>query len=278
MRPYSKPVTFFAFTIPLTWAAWFAAAYLSYQPNGEAGMIPLIILGTFVPFIVGLVLLLVSGDRALRKDFGRRLVGIGWIRLAYLPAILLLVPASMLLAIAVSVLVGGSTSQFGLSDLFAMSSGEGIMGLMISILAPTTEEIGWRGYGVDSLRSRYSLLKTSLLFALLWGIWHLPLFFIHNYYQNELWHAGLPYVANFFISLIPATLIMNWLYYRNGRSTPVAVLFHIMMVLSAEAFLVVESVKFIQTGILLLAAVGLVLYDKGFFLAEGAPADERTAA
>ncbi len=275
MSHYRQPVTFFTYTLLLTWAIWFTAAYYSYQPDGESILMPLMILGTFVPFIVSLVIVLGSGNRALKQDFWSRMTGIGRIRLAYTPAIILLLPATILLAIAVSVLFGGSARQFGLSDLF---SGQGLMGLLISILAPTTEEIGWRGYGADSLRRRFSLLKASLLFALLWGLWHVPLFFINNNYQNELWHAGFPYVANFFISLVPATVIMNWLYDRNGRSTPAAILFHIMMVLSAEAFLVEESVKFIQTAILVVLAVGLVLYDKAYFLAEGAPTEYKKVA
>lgn len=273
MSHYQQPIKFFTYSLLLTWVTWFAAAYFSYQPAGDALLMPLMVLGTFWPFLVSLFLVVGSGDRMLKQDFGRRMIG--RIRLTHTPAILLLLPATLLLAIAISVLFGGSVSQFGLSELF---SAAGMVGLLISILAPTTEEIGWRGYGMDSLRSRFSLLKASLLFALLWGLWHIPLFFIHNNYQNELWHAGLPYVANFFISLIPLTVIMNWLYYRNGRSTLVAILFHIVAVVAAEAFLVEEWVKFIQTGILIVVAIGLVLYDRAYFLADGVPTkDEKVA-
>lgn len=277
MSRYKQPVKFFAYSLLLTWVAWFAAAYFSHQPGGEPTQILLTVLGTFMPFIVGIVLVHGSGNQALKRDFWSRMIGIGRIRLAHVPTIILLLPASILLAIAISVLFGGSAGQFGLSDLFSFS-GQAVAGLLISILAPTTEEIGWRGYGADSLRGRFSLLKASLLFALFWGLWHVPLFIVNNGYQHELWHAGLLYVANFFISLVPLTVIMNWLYYRNGRSTPVAILFHIMAVLAAEAFLVEEWVKFIQTGILALLAVGLVLYDKAYFLAEGTPPQENQAA
>jgi len=273
MSHYKQPVTFFTYSLLLTWVTWFAAAYFSYQPDGDSTLMPLMILGTFWPFIVSLFLVIGSGNRTLKQDFWSRMVG--RIGLAHAPAILLLLPATLLLAIAISVMFGGSVSQFGLSELF---SSAGMAGLLISILAPTTEEIGWRGYGVDGLRSRFSLLKASLLFALLWGLWHVPLFFINNNYQNELWHAGLPYVANFFISLVPLTVIMNWLYYRNGRSTLVAALFHIVAVVAAEAFLVEEWVKFIQTGILIVVAIGLVLYDKAYFLSDGVPTkDEKVA-
>jgi uncharacterized protein len=272
---YTQPVKFFACTLLTTWVAQFAAAYFSYQPDGEGIMLMLIITGSIMPFIVTLFMVLGSGNRGLKLDYGNRLIGIGRIQLRHLPALLLLLPATMLLSIAISVLFGGSASQFELSDLF---SSAGVPGLIISFLAPTFEEIGWRGYGVDSLRNRSSLLKSSLLFSLLWAVWHVPLFFIHDTYQNGLWRSGLPYILNFFISLIPATVIMSWFYYRNNRSTPAAILFHIMMVLTAEAFFVEESVKFIQTGILVVLAAGLVLYDRAYFAAEGAPDELQQAS
>ncbi|MDF2626491.1 MAG: hypothetical protein K0R39_322 [Symbiobacteriaceae bacterium] len=273
MNHYAKPIKFFAFTLLLTWAAWFAAAYFSHQPGGEGLHLILTIIGSNIPFFAALFMVLGSGNRGLKRDFGTRLIG--GIHLRDLPALLLLLPATMLLSIAISLLFGGSAEQFAFSELF---SSAGLAGLLISILAPTFEELGWRGYGMDSLRSRSSLLKSSLLFTLLWAIWHVPLFFANGNYQNELVHLGVPYVINFFVSLLPATIIMNWIYYRNGRSTLAAILFHIMMVLTAEAFLVQESVKFIQTGVLLVVAAGLVLYDRTFFMADGAPADLKKAS
>jgi membrane protease YdiL (CAAX protease family) len=61
------------------------------------------------------------------------------------------------------------------------------------VLAPAMEKIGWRGYGIDSLRAHFNLLSTSMMFALLWGLWHLPLFFIKGYYQYELWQSSFIY-------------------------------------------------------------------------------------
>ncbi len=68
--------------------------------------------------------------------------------------------------------------------------GQFFISLLIMFLAPTVEEFGWRGYGVDSLRSKFNLFKTTMLFALLWSSWHLPLFFVNGYYQNELWNTN----------------------------------------------------------------------------------------
>ncbi len=271
-----KPTKFFASTLLLTWASWFAAAYFSHRAGMESIEFLLLIPGLIAPMVIGLFMVFGSGSRDLKSDFWSRLTQIRRIDLRYVPVIVLLMPASVLAAIAVSLLFGASPAQFSLSDQFDIVGGQVLASLLISILAPTFEEIGWRGYGVDSLRQRFTLLKTSVLFAVLWGAWHVPLFFINNYYHNELWKMGGPYVVNFFLSILPMAFILNWVYYRNHRSIPAAILLHFMTVISAEAFATVESTKFIQTALLLIVAAGIVIYDRAFFEAqpevESAPA------
>jgi membrane protease YdiL (CAAX protease family) len=52
------------------------------------------------------------------------------------------------------------------------------------VIAPVLEELGWHSYGTDCLRSKMNLFKTSLVFGLFWGIWHMPLGSIRDYYQS----------------------------------------------------------------------------------------------
>lgn len=254
-----KPWKFFALTILITWAAWFLAAYFSYQTGKEPLMLMATIAGSNVPFVVGLFMIYGSGSKALKRDYLSRLVRVGDLR--YLPTVPLLLPASLLVAVAISVLFGQSTTQFALVNELS---------LLIPILAPTFEELAWRGYGVDSLRSKYNLLTTSLLFALLWALWHVPMFFINTTYQNELWKMGIPYVLNFFVSLLPFSIIVNWLYYKTNRSILAGILFHVVAVICPEAFQVAESTKFIQTAVLLVIAVVIVAKDRAFFADHGA--------
>ena len=42
---------------------------------------------------------------------------------------------------------------------------------------PLQEEFGWRGYAFEHLRNKYSALTAAILAGLMWGLWHLPLFF-----------------------------------------------------------------------------------------------------
>ena len=272
MNEYTyEPAKFFVPTLLITWVSWFGAAYFSHQAGMDSAMFPCMMLGSIAPAIIALYMVFGSRNRRLKKDFISRL-NILRIKPAYIPAIFLLMPASILLSIAVSLLFGHSADQFRLSSEFGLMSAEAMLGLLISVLAPTSEEFGWRGYGVDSLRSKFSLLKTSVVFVLLWAVWHVPLFFVKDSYQNELWQLGIPYVLNFFISIIPLAFILNWVYYKSNRNIWAAVLFHIMAVVSAEAFSVLESTKFIQTAILLIVTAGIMLYDRAFSAASSEPA------
>ena len=62
-----------------------------------------------------------------------------------------------------------------------------------------------------------------MLFAVLWCAWHAPLVLIPGTYQNAVEMPNKIFIANFFISVIPAAIIANWFYYKNDRSITVAI-------------------------------------------------------
>jgi membrane protease YdiL (CAAX protease family) len=268
-----QPVKFFLITFLLTYLPWTAAAYFSYQPNGEGAQLLCMVPGLFAPAIAAIIMMRGKQNGGLRKDFWSR-----WnpkrIQPKFLAVILLFMPAALILATAISLLFGRSAEQFLISREFTIMKGEFFLSLLILFLAPTLEEFGWRGYGVDSLRSRFNLFQTTLLFALLWGLWHAPLFFIHGYYQNELWNTNILYVVNFFVQLLAATFLMNWVYYKNNRSITAAVFFHFMMNLFSELLQTEQFTKCILGVLLLLAAAAVVLADRKIFFAESEEGSE----
>jgi uncharacterized protein len=262
-----KPVRFFLITLLITWISWFIAAWFSYQKGMEGVQLLFMVPGLLAPFIAVLVMVSGTKNKALRKDFWERL-GPGKIKLRYLPAIFLIMPLALFLATALSLLFGQSANQFLLSGEYKIMDGQVMLSILILFLAPTFEELGWRGYGVDSLRSKFSLFRTTLIFAVLWALWHLPLFFIRGYYQNELWNTNIVYVINFFISILPATILMNWMYYKNNRSITAAILFHFMFNLFSVLFQTEQFTKCILTIVLLAISIVIILRDKTFFFSQ----------
>ena len=265
-----KPVRFFSITFLITWISWFIAAWFSYQQGMQGLELLFMMPGLLAPFIALGVMISGAKNEALRKDFWDRL-SLKKIKLRFLPAILLIMPFTLCLATALSLLFGHSANQFLLSSDYKIMDGQVLLSILILFLAPTFEELGWRGYGVDSIRSKFNLFKTTMIFAMVWALWHLPLFFIHGYYQNGLWNMGIVYVVNFFLSILPATILMNWMYYKNNRSITAAILFHFTFNLFSVLFQTEQFTKCIITTVLLAISSVIILRNKDFFFAPQKP-------
>jgi len=67
----------------------------------------------------------------------------------------------------------------------SFSSGMLVSAWFLIMFAPVVEELAWHSYGTDALRQRFSLFTTSMIFAVYWVLWHLPLGFVKGYYQNQ---------------------------------------------------------------------------------------------
>ena len=263
------PQAFFLLTYLISWSCVAAAVYASYT-NGTAETIFILFLAAACgPLLASLIMHYRSHSPALWKDYKDRIVNLRRINPKTLPLIFLLMPAAMLASIVVSLLFGQSAEQFTLTPQGSFSMGVPV--LFIMILIPTLEELGWKGYGVDSLRSRFDLFRTSLLFGALWALWHAPMFFIKNTYMNGLLSSPF-YAANYFISIFALAFILNWLFYQNNRSIVACALFHICADITAEIFAVTQFTKCIDTAFLLVIAVVIVLADRGFFFENETPA------
>jgi membrane protease YdiL (CAAX protease family) len=267
-----KPFKFFLITTLITWAMWFAAAYCSFHESLTAYKYVFVILGLVVPFAVAVFMIYGSGNDALKKDFRDRLTNFKLIKPKYLLIILLTMPVTVALAVVVSLLFGQPVTQFALSPGFSLAGWAAVQLLISVIIAPTFEETGWRGYGVDSLRRKgRSLFISTLIFAALWALWHMPLFFIKGYYHYEMLHTNIIYALNFIASVFALAFLANLIFYRNNRSIPGNILFHIMPNLCLSMFQIEEFTKCIVTVILLLFSVIVFFRFKPWWLDRTAP-------
>jgi membrane protease YdiL (CAAX protease family) len=260
-----KPKAFFLITFAVTWISWFAAAYLSYQPGGEAFYIPLLIPGLVAPFVVALWLILTSKSAELKRKFRDDLFNLKRINPASFLPMILLVPVTLIISIWISTLFGESMSQLQFAEGFSFSVGM-VPVLLILILAAAFEELGWRSYAFDSLMNGSNLFKTTLIFSFLWAMWHFPLFFINGYYHNEIVRMNPLFGLNFLLSVIPMAFIITWLWKLNRGSILIAILFHFFINICQEALQITQATKCIETGVLFIfAAIIVVLNRKMFF-------------
>jgi membrane protease YdiL (CAAX protease family) len=95
-----------------------------------------------------------------------------------------------------------------------------IAGVTINALAAFGEELGWRGFLLNSFREM-KFLKASVIIGFIWGIWHAPLILMgHNYPQH-------PQVGVFMMIILSILLTPLLLYITiKSKSVIAAAIMH----------------------------------------------------
>lgn len=262
-----KPKQFFILIFAVTWTFWFAAPYLGDPINSDPIFLMFMLAGLFTPFTTALYLIFTSKNDALKSTFSNKLFNIKLIKWKTIPLFLILFPASIIISVLISTLFGYSFDQFTIADEFSFSIG-GIPTLLVLLLAACFEELGWRGYAVESLNKKFNYFEATAIFGVLWSLWHLPMFFIPESYQAELLQEDFILVINFFVSIIPLAFIISWFCKKNSGSILGAILIHSIVNLSQEFFLVSPYTKCIQTLILIVIAAIFIIVDRNVFFGD----------
>ena len=150
-----KPKLFFSGTLLFTYCVQLLAAYMSYHTQFIFLLFPLILIGMSGPSIMAFILLKTAKNKNLWNDFYQRL-RLNNIKTYFVPLIIAFWPCLMVLAIAFSLLFGFSTDQFLMfqGSLDSALTKISFLGLCsVVLLSCSLEEIGWRGYGIESLNN-----------------------------------------------------------------------------------------------------------------------------
>jgi membrane protease YdiL (CAAX protease family) len=95
-----------------------------------------------------------------------------------------------------------------------------------ALLVGSFEEIGWTGFAVPHLRSRHSIFATGLAVGVVWGAWHLPLF-----WEGDSFSATIPLavlLTRLFSWLPPFRVLLVWVHDRT-ESLPVVMFMHALV-------------------------------------------------
>ena len=268
---YRYPFRFYFFSAFIPWSLWLIAAYLSHQSGAEeysSYIGSLGLAGLCGPLFVAAYY--ISKDKVLLADVAGRFFNVHVGGKRYLLASVLLMPASILLAMAISLLFGYDVGQFAVTGEATFSSALFPVWFLL-VTAPILEEVAWHSYGTDCLRQKFTLFTTSMIFAVYWGFWHVPLALIQGYYHSNLVVEGMMHGINFLVSIFPFVLLMNWLYYKTGRNILVAVVLHLTANVFNEIFATHPDSKIIQTGLLLVLSVYLLFTQRELFFSKNFP-------
>ncbi|MDO8680810.1 MAG: CPBP family intramembrane metalloprotease [Acidobacteriota bacterium] len=210
---------FFLLTYATTWTCFFAAAALSRGSDSFVPALlnlrtPLLFVGTFAPSLVAVGLLAREGGLGDVRVVLRRLLD-GQVQARwYVFAVGYMAMLKLTAAVAHRV-ISGAWPPFGTTPWLVIA-----VAIVISTPVQAGEEVGWRGYALPRLTARFGLARASVLLGVIWGCWHLPLFFVQglgNYGQS---------FPMFVLGSTGLSVAMAWLYGNTNGSLLLAILMH----------------------------------------------------
>lgn len=241
-------VAFFALTFAITWGL---GAFVVLVPSVAEALFgrlsaasPIFIVAVAGPTIAATILSFARGGwpglRALYAQWARWRFGLQWYAL-------LLIGIPIVNYLIAWVAGSGPTPKF--------STPASLLGFLLLqfVLGPLGEELGWHGFAFPRLLARYSPLVASLVFGIIWGVWHLPAFFLSGLPQSDL---GIPV---FLVRATSLAIIATWIFLRTGQNVPSMVLFHFMLNVSLDIFGVPQAPLMLVT---IVAAVLVVVFDR----------------
>src|SRR5215469_15496259 len=185
-------VCYFLLAFGFTWT-YELTVYRALLTPGFSLRVALLDLGfTLGPTLAAFFMTAVTQGRVGMQQLLRRYVlwraGLRWYLLVLLGA-----PALLLIAVLP---LPGALSAFRLPALSFWLTYPLLYLLFLVAEGPLGEEPGWRGFALPRLQQRSGPLAGTLLLGILWGLWHLPLFFIPGTDQYALSIVGTGYIGH----------------------------------------------------------------------------------
>jgi membrane protease YdiL (CAAX protease family) len=208
-------LAFVTLTFGWTWTLWIAAAGLASHAPGLGKT--LLLLAGFGPSFCGLITVWIFDGRVglsrwLHRCLNWRLRPI-WYAVAFIGPLL-----AMILAVSLDAILGGTLPSWPSLGHARLAVAQ--VALVLVINGPLGEEFGWRGYALHPLTARMGWRWAGLIVGAVWGLWHLPLFFIPGMAQ-----AQMP-IALFMSGAIALSVLMARIAVNTAFSVLPALTFH----------------------------------------------------
>ncbi|HKJ38443.1 MAG TPA: CPBP family intramembrane glutamic endopeptidase [Anaerolineales bacterium] len=217
-------VVFFLLVFGLTWPFMIVDALGSHDVLPFRLPIPLMIVMGYMPTLAAVIVTgMTKGKEGIRALFRKLLiakVGLRWYVLAIFGY-----AAVCAGAIGLSNLLGEASTPF-LSENFPKFSNpvEMVLSVAVMFLAISLvngEELAWRGFALPRLQAKFNALTSSVILGVIWGAFHLPLFFTLTGSSQ----AGVSFLG-FLLSTVSLTIIFTWMYNHTRGSVLLAYLLH----------------------------------------------------
>jgi len=222
-----NPWKFFLLTFAYSWLLWIPSVLdgvglnLPFNLAGYSTVV--VIIGAFAPLLAALTLIARDeGRKGVKSFFGRAL------DFHIKPSYLIL---ALALPLAIHVISHYLALAFGLDVAQTLFPAEISVSpvilaipyfILMLVIGGGQEEFGWRGYAQEPLQEKIGVIPASLLIGFIWGVWHLPLWFM----AGDL-HSAYSFIA-FVMMTTSISLMYAWLYNSSGKKLIVVMFFHAM--------------------------------------------------
>ena len=213
-------VPFAVITFAITWGivgSYVFAPDLMAAKFGEiSGSHPAFFLATWAPALAAFIVILLHGRIAGLKAFLSRLAiwrcSTGWV-------------VFLLIGIPLTFVAGAVAKGTPVNELVVFDSIQGTLGAMLVMLfLGPVEELGWRGVAQPILQRHMAPLWAGLIIGAIWGLWHLPAF-----YLGGTVYSGWGF-APFFVGNVSLAVIVTPLFNSTRGSILLPALFHYQLI------------------------------------------------
>ena len=217
MSNHRPPTAFFLLVILLSIPIWAIGPVAErLLPAELPTSLPLSSLMTFTPIIAAVILVQrEEGSRGvkalLKRAFDYRKIE----KKAWYAPIVLFWPAVMILQVGLLRLAGVPLPEPQVPVLMMLVS------FLVFFIAALGEEVGWQGYAMDPLQTRWNAMAASVFLGTVWAVWHIvPLIQMNRLPASIAWQC---------LGMVAARILIVWLYNNTGQSVFAAILFHAMI-------------------------------------------------
>lgn len=198
-----KPLLYLLLTFTISWTAWGILAAFSHNSvlqYGQPVFMILYLAGGLGPFIAAFIVNKKYASKQEYKKFIKEIVRVkvdfSWyLWVIFIPLVVSSIPWFI-----------ACFSAGHLEPLFKGPFYMALVMLPMMVIGGGLEEVGWRGVLFPGLLKTNTVTVASLITAIMWTIWHLPLWFINGLPQTQ-FNFGV-----FFVSVLGITFLLSVLY------------------------------------------------------------------
>jgi hypothetical protein len=222
-----NPWKFFLLTYAYSWVIWIPSVLdgigieLPFRVTGYSVLV--VIIGAFAPLMAAITLVVrEEGWKGIKEFLGQaldfRIKPVYLILALSLPLLIHVIAHYLALAVGLDVAKTLFPTEIPVAPIVLAIP----YFFLMLVIGGGQEEIGWRGYAQEPLQEKIGVIPASLVIGLIWGIWHLPLWFM----TGDL-HSAYSFLA-FVMMTTSISIMYAWLYNSSGKKLVVVMFFHAM--------------------------------------------------